>query len=196
MSESGNASPERRPPEKTSLFGVFSFRPRVAAVLAFLTVTVAVVAFRMARDADLRRIETLVREATKVYAAVRNGEADPPRDPAQVEERLKELTGVAQPLPRDGDAFSYGGVSRVNLGRRAAAAVRLTWEGDPYVLVVLRRETLRGGGGASLFDGSGFVSGDRDGLSFVYWERDGASFILVSAADLSRAFDLVRRYLT
>ncbi len=199
MGETGIGSPERRPSEKISLFGLVDFRPRVAVVLVLLTVTVAAVAMRIARDSGLRRVDLMTRDAMKIYAAARNeAPQGAPLTPDVVEERVREWTGIGLLLPREGDDFSYLGVSRETVGRHAAAAVRIAYEQDIYLLLLVRQETLqaRGGPSASLFAESGFISGEKDGESFVFWEKDGGSFILVSDADLTRAFDLVRRHLT
>ena len=199
MAESGIGSPERRPSEKISLFGLVSFRPRVAVVLILLTVTVAAVAMRISRDSGLRRVDILTRDAVRLFATARNeGMSVPPLSPETVEERVREWTGIGLALPRDGEAFSFLGVSREKIGRQAAAAVRINYGEDLYILLLVRQETLRGPGGppASLFAESGFISGETEGKSFVFWEKDGGSFILVSDADLTRAFDLVRRHLT
>ncbi len=198
MGESGIGSPGRRPSDKISLFGIVSFRPRVAVVLVILTVTVAAVAMRIARDSGLRRVDLLTREALRIFAAARKEPAAPPVTPDAVEERIREWTGIGLMLPRDDEAFSFLGVSRESVGRRPAAAVRIAYGEDLYVLLLVRQETLRerGGPSASLFAESGFISGEKDGKSFVFWEKDGGSFILVSEADLTRAFELVRRHLT
>jgi len=199
MGESGIGSPRRRPSEKISLFGIVSFRPRVAVVLVLLTATVAAVAMRIARDSGLRRVDLLTRDALRIFAAASKDQAPaPPLAPDAVEERVREWTGIGLMLPRDDDAFSFLGVSRESVARRPAAAVRIAYGEDLYVLVLVRQETLRerGGPSASLFAESGFISGEKDGKSFVFWEKDGGSFILVSDADLTRAFELVRRHLT
>ncbi len=199
MAESGIGSPERRPSEKISLFGLVSFRPRVAVVLILLTVTVAAVAMRISRDSGLRKVDVLAREAVRLFATARNeGMSVPPLSPDTVEERVREWTGIGLALPRDDDAFSYPGVSREKIGRRDAAAVRIAYGEDLYVLLLVRQETLRrrGADTSSLFSESGFISGEKEGKSFVFWEKDGASFILVSDADLTSAFELVRRHLT
>ncbi len=199
MGESGIGSPERRPSDKISFFGLVSFRPRVAVVLVLLTVTVAAVAMRIARDSGLRRVDVLTRDAMGIFAAARKeAPAGPPLAPEAVEERVREWTGIALMLPRGDEEFSFLGVSREKIGRHPAAAVRISYGEDLYVLVLIRHETLRGPGGpsASLFAESGFISGEKDGKSFVFWEKDGGSFILVSDADLTSAFELVRRHLT
>ncbi|MGE5190597.1 MAG: hypothetical protein ACM3NF_11130 [Gemmatimonadota bacterium] len=199
MAESGIGSPERRPPEKISLFGLVSFRPRVAVVLVLLTVTVAAVAMRIARDSGLRKVDALVRDAVRIFAAARSeAPPGPPLSPETVEERVREWTGIGLMLPRGDEAFSFRSVSRERFGRQPAAAVRIDYGEDLFLLLLVRQETLRGFGGTSpsLFGGAGFISGERDGKSFVFWEKDGASFILVSDADLTRTFDLVRRHLT
>ncbi len=199
MAESGIGSPERRPSETISLFGLVSFRPRVAVVLVLLTVTVAAVAVRIARDSGLRRVDLLAREAMRIFATARNeGKSGPPLSPDAVEERVREWTGIGLMLPRDDEAFSFLGVSREKIGRQPAAAVRIAYGEDLYVLLLVRQETLRrpGAPAASLFAESGFISGETEGRSFVFWEKDGGSFILVSDADLTSAFDLVRRHLT
>lgn len=197
MADSGNGSLGRLPSERTSLFGLVTFRPRVAAVLAILTVTVGAVAFRMSRDTGTRRVEVLIREASRLFAAGQKEIPGPaPGDPAEIETRIRELTGAEILLPRDEESFVYGGVTQEKVGRRSAA-VRLTFGEDRYLLLVVRGDTLpRTAAGAFRFFEPGFISGEKDGKSFVFWERDGISFVLVSDADLTRAFDLVRRYLT
>lgn len=186
----------RPTPEKTSLFGLVSFQPRLAIVLFFLTITVAVVGVRMSRDSGIRRVDTLVRDAQRVFAVPQKREARP-LDPADVEERIREWTGAKIILPRDEESFAYTGVARERIGRQMAAVVRLSFSGDPYLLLVLRKEMLgsRGSGG-SLFSRTGFLSGETDGKSYVFWERDGVSYLVVTSAELARAFDLVRRYFT
>jgi hypothetical protein len=170
----------------------------VAVVLVLLTVTVAAVAVRIARDSGLRRVELLARDAMRIFAARNEGRSGAPLSPDVVEERVREWTGIGLLLPRDDEAFSFLGVSRERVGRRSAAAVRISYGEDLYVLLLVPQETLRrpGAPAASLFAESGFISGETDGKSFVFWEKDGGSFMLVSDADLTSAFDLVRRHLT
>lgn len=191
-------SPGRRTPEKTSLFGLVSFQPRLAIVLFFLTVTVVVVGVRISRDSGIRRVDTLVRDAQRAFAVPQKGDARP-LDPADVEARVREWTGAKIILPRDEEFFAYTGVSREKIGRQVAAVVRLSFSGDPYLLLVLRKEMIgrRGSQGqGSLFSQSGFLSGEVDGKAYVFWEREGVSYLVVTNAELERAFDLVRRYFT
>jgi hypothetical protein len=186
--------PGRRTAEKTSLFGLVSFQPRLAIVLIFLTLTIAVVGVRISRDSGIRRVDDLVRQAQRVFAVPHRGAA---RDPAEVEARVKEWTGIAIILPRDEQRFVYTGIDREKTGGREAAAIRFSFSGEPYLLLVVRKEMIgKAGSPESLFPQSGFLSGEKDGKSFVFWEREGVSYLLVTEAELERAFDLVRRYFT
>lgn len=177
--------------ETSSLFGLVSFQPRLAVVLIFLTLTLAVVAVRMSRDTSMSRVDVLAKEALRIHRGPEKNGAER-LDPAEVEARVREATGARLVLPRDGERFAFTGVSRGKVGKHPAAAVHLTFSGNSYLLLVVRREPRRGGG--SLFPQSGFLSGEREGKSFVYWEKEGASLFLVTSADLTSTFDLVRRY--
>lgn len=191
---SGDSSANR-----SSLFGLGSFRPGLAVVLIFLTLTVAVVGYHISSDSGTRRVEGMGREALRIFSAAKIEQAKgaPPRDPAEIEEQVKGWIGVKVALPRDEKFFSYKGVTREKIGKQTAAAVRLTFAGEPYLLVVLRRETLRGAEAPSpLFSGSSFLSWEKEGMSFVFWERDGVQYLLVSDVDLTHTFDLVRQYFT
>ncbi len=196
MVGSNEESPGRRTPEKTSLLGLVSFQPRLAIVLFFLTVTVVVVGVRISRDSGIRRVDTLVRDAQRAFAVPRKGDARP-LDPADVEARIREWTGAKVILPRDEESFAYTGVSREKIGRQVAAVVRLSFSGDPYLLLVVRKEMIgRRGSQGALFSRSGFLSGEVEGKAYVFWEREGVSYLVVTNAELERAFDLVRRYFT
>jgi len=196
MVGSNQESPGRRTPEKTSLFGLVSFQPRLVIVLFFLTVTVAVVGIRISRDSGIRRVDALVRGAQRAFAVPQKGDARP-LDPADVEARVREWTGAKIILPREEEIVAYTGVSREKIGRQMAAVVRLSFSGDPYLLLVLRKEMIgRKGSQGSLFSRSGFLSGEVDGTAYVFWEREGVSYLVVTSAELERAFDLVRRYFT
>jgi hypothetical protein len=118
------------------------------------------------------------------------------REPAEVEARIREWTGAKVLLPRD-ELFTYTDVSRGKAGRKVAALVHLVFSGERYLLLVVRKEMIRGRGARqSLFLQSGFLSGEKDGNSFVFWEREGVSYLCMTEADLEHAFDLVRRYFT
>jgi hypothetical protein len=196
MVGSSRESPGKRTAEKTSLFGLVSFQPHLAIVLIFLTLTLAVVGVRVSQDSGIRRVDDLVREALRAFAAPQKEDAGA-RDPADVEARVREWTGARIILPRDEELFAYTGFSREKMGRQTVAAVRFTFSGEPYLLMVVRREMIGDEGSPeSLFSESGFLSGEKDGKAFVFWEREGVSYLLVTGTELEHAFDLVRRYFT
>lgn len=196
MVGSSHEIPGKRSPEKTSLFGLVSFQPRLVIVLIFLTLTVAVVGVRISRDSGFRRVDALVQDAMRAFDAPQK-EAAGTSDPAEVEARVKEWTGVRVILPRDEQLFAYTGVSREKMGRHSAAVIRLSFSGEPYLLLVVRRGMIGGTKSSeSLFPESGFLSGEKHGKSFVFWEREGVSYLLLTRAGLENAFDLVRRYFT
>ncbi len=193
---SRNRGAAPRLPERSSLFGLVSFRPRTAIVLAALTLTVGIVAFHFYRESELHRTDVLVREGLRLFAAAKK-EAPPaaPQEPSEVVERVREITGAKIALPRDDEGFVFRGVARGRAGKRPAAAVEIAYEGDLYVLLVVRRDgPAEADAPAGLIQGADFVSGERDGNSFVFWERDAAVYLLVSSADLTRTFDLVRKH--
>jgi len=196
MVTSGKDSPGKRRPEKMSFFGLASFQPRLAIVLFILTITVAVVGIRISRDSGIRRVDALVRGAQRAFAVPQKEKAKP-RDPEEVEALVREWTGAAIALPRDEELFTYTGVAREKVGRQVAAVIRLSFSGERYLLLVVRREMIgRAGSPDSLFSQSGFLSGEKDGMAYVFWEREGVSYLVVTGADLEHAFDLVRRYFT
>ncbi len=172
------------------------FQPRLLIVLFILTLTVAVVGIRISRDSGIARVDALVRGAQRAFAVPPKEEAKP-RDPAEVELRVREWTGARIALPRDEELFRYTGVAREKVGRQVAAVVRLSFSGERYLLLVVRREMIgRPGSRDSLFSQSGFLSGEKDGIAYVFWERTGVSYLVVTGSDLEHAFDLVRRYFT
>jgi len=175
-----------------------SFRPRLAIVLAFLTLTVGVVGYHISRDSGIRRVEGLAQEARRAFAASQGGGmAGPSKDPGEIEKRLKEWVGAAVMLPRDERLFSYKGVTREKIGRKAGAAVHLTFSDEPYLLLIVRADSPRASEPAGpLFTESSFLSWEKEGKSYVFWERDGVMYILVSNVDLTHTFDLVRQYFT
>ena len=171
---------------------------RLTVVLVFLTLTVAVVGYHISRDAGTRRVEEMAREAQRLFAAAPKEEGTgAPLDPGAIEDRIREWVGAKVALPRDERLFSYKGATRERIVKRAAAAVRLTFGEDPFLLLVVRPAPLRGVEAPSpLFSESSFLSWEREGNSFVYWEKDGVLYFLVSNVDLTRTFDLVRQYFT
>jgi hypothetical protein len=198
MASTTNRNPARRLTETSSLLGVMEFRPRLAIVLVFLTLTVAVVGWRISRDAGVRRVDAMAREAVRLFASMPAGteiRTGPP-EAAEAEERVREETGATLDLPRDDADFLLEGVGRETIGGRKAAAVRFRYGGDAFLLLAFRQERLLGDRSPAAFPEESFLSGDREGKSFVFWERDGASYILVSDVDVTRAFDLVRRFFT
>src|SRR3989304_4338249 len=108
MVRSSQESPGRRTAEKTSLFGLVSFQPRLAIVLIFLTLTIVVVGVRISRDSGIRRVDDLVRQAQRAFAVPhREGAA---RDPAEGEARGKERAGGGgSPGPGGGGGGGKGG---------------------------------------------------------------------------------------
>lgn len=170
---------------------------RLAVVLIFLTLTVAVVGYRISRDAGTRRVEEMAREAQRIFSAFQKDAAkESPPDPGAIEDRIQEWVGAKVALPRD-ERLSYRGATRETIGKRSAAAVHLTFDEDPFLLLIVRPDPFRGGETTSpLFSGSSFLSWEREGNSFVFWEKDGVYHFLVSNVDLTRTFDLVRQYFT
>jgi len=170
---------------------------RLAVALAFLTLTVGVVAYRIAADSGLRRVDALVREGFRLFAAAEKERPAGRLDAEAVEARVEAVTGVRLRLPRDEGRFEYRGVARVRVLRAAAAAVHFTALGDRCLLLVAGGGLLGGAARpAAFFASPGFISGEKEGKAFVFWERRGAAFLLVSGGDLGGAFDLVRRHLS
>jgi len=193
-----NRNPARRLAETSSLMGLVDFRPRLTVVLAILTLMVAVVGWRFYRDAGVRRVDGLAREAVKLYVAASEPGAVPgaPMDPAEVEKKVRGISGAALELPRDEPGFAVERVRRETLGKRASAAVLFRYGGDVFLLLAFRQDRLLGDRTPDAFPEESFLSGEREGKSFVFWERDGAQYIVVSDVDVTRAFDLVRRFFT
>jgi hypothetical protein len=196
MATTENRNPARRLPETSSLMGVLEFRPRLAMVLAFLTLTVAVVGWRIVEDAGAPRVNALTREAVELYAAAPPGPAASMSEAGAAEKKILEFSGVAVTLPHDVPEFVVQGVLRETVRKRAAAALRFQYAGSAYLLLVFRQDRFLGGEPPAAFPAESFLSGERDGKSFVLWEREGASYIMVSDVDMTRTFDLVRRFFT
>lgn len=192
-----NRPPIRRPEDATSLPGLHEFRPRPGVVFVFLTLTVAVVGWRIAEESGAQRTDHLAKEAIGLFAASPPREAGPESLPVpDAVRKLRDLSGVPVDLPEGDLDFVVLEVRRETFDRHAAASVRFLYEGEPYLLVVSPRERILGRGLPSAFPEGSFLSGERAGRSFVFWERGEASCMLVSGVDVSRAFDLVRRLFT
>lgn len=192
-----NRDPARRLEDASSLAGLSGFRPRTALVLVFLTLMVAVVGWRIARDTGARRADILAREAISLFDAAPSTRTDPlPPDAAEAEKRVRSLAGVPVGFPRDDPDFVPVEVRRVVFSNRLAASLRFRYAGKGYLLVVSARERLLGASSVAAFPEGSFVSGEREGRSFVLWEREDATCVVVSEVDVTRAFDLVRRLFT
>jgi hypothetical protein len=197
MRSATNRNPARRLDDASSLAGLAESRPRLTVVLVFLTIMVAVVGWRIARDTGARRADALAREAIGLFDAVPQAGAEPaPPDAADAGKRFQALAGVTLELPRDDVDFVPGEVRGETFANRPAASMRFSYAGDRYLLVVSARHRLLGTSVSAAFPEGSFVSGEREGRSFVLWEREGASFIVVSQVDVTQAFDLVRRLFT
>ena len=197
MGSATNRNPARRLDDASSLGGLEEFRPRLTVALVFLTLMVAVVGWRLARDTGARRVDALAREAIGMFdaASTRGATAAPP-DAAEAEKRFRTLAGVSIGFPQDDVDFVPVEVRRESFAGRPAASLRFSYAGAGYLLVVSARDRLPGAPSFAAFPEGSFVSGERDARSFVLWEREGASCIVVSEVDVTLAFDLVRRLFT
>jgi hypothetical protein len=197
MVGSSHERPGKRNPGKTSLFGLVSSKPRWIIVLLFLTLIVSAVGLRIYWNSGLQRVDALVRHAERALVLPKKADPAGPRDPTEVEAKIREWTGTKIVLPRDERLFTYNGVAREKMGRVPTVVVRLSFSGEPYLLLIVRKKMIRGRRSpGSLFSESGFLSGENDGKSYVFWEREGVSYLVVTGAELEHAFDLVRRYFT
>ena len=197
MGSATNRYPVRRLGAASSLDGVLEYRPRLAIVLVFLTLMVAVVGWRIARDTGARRVDVFAREAIVLFdAAPSTGTVTAPPDAAEAEKRFRALGGVPIGFPRDDPDFVPVEVRREVFANHPAVSLRFRYAGEGYLLVVSARDRFLGTPTVAAFPEGSFVSGERDGRSFVLWEREGASCIVVSEGDVTRAFDLVRRLFT
>jgi len=197
MGSATNRNPVRRLDDALSLAGLPEFRPRWTVVLVFLTLMVAVVGWRIARDTGARRVDVLAGEAIGLFDTVPPaGAATAPADAAEAEKRFRDLAGLSIGFPRDDVDFVPLEVRRETFANRPAASLRFRYAGERYLLVASARDRLLGTTEVAAFPEGSFVSGERDGRSFVLWEREGASCIVVSEVDVTQAFDLVRRLFT
>ncbi len=100
MGSATNRNPARRLDDASSLAGLLEFRPRLTVVLVFLTLMVAVVGWRIARDTGARRVDVLAREAIGLFdAAPSTGTATAPPDAAEAEKQFRALAGVPIGFP-------------------------------------------------------------------------------------------------
>lgn len=197
MGSATNRNPARRMDDASIPAGISGFRPRTAVVLVILTLMVAVVGWRIARDTGSRRVGVLAREAIGFFdAAPPAGTATALPDAAEAEKRFRDLAGVPIGFPRDDADFVPVEVRRETLANHPAASLRFRYAGEGYLLVVSARDRLLGASPVAAFPEGSFVSGERDGRSFVLWEREEATCIVVSGVDVTRTFDLVRRLFT
>ena len=197
MGSATSRNPARRLDDASSLGGLPEFRPRLTIVVVVLTLMVAVVGWRIARDTGARRVDVLAREAIALFDAVPSTPADTaPPDSAEAQVRFRDLAGIPIGFPRNDADFVPVEVRRETFANRPAASLRFRYAGEGYLLVVSARDRLLGTSSVAAFPEGSFVSGERNGRSFVLWEREGASCIVVSNVDVTRAFDLVRRLFT
>ena len=197
MRSTTNRNPARGLDDTSSLAGLREFRPRTTVVLVFLTLMVAVVGWRIARDTGARRVDVLAREAIGLFdASPPMGTATVPPDAAEAEKRFQALAGVPFGFPRDDVDFVPVEVRKEMIANHPAVSLRFRYAGEGYLLVVSARDRLLGAPSVAAFPEGSFVSGERDGRSFVVWEREEATCIVVSEVDVTQAFDLVRRLFT
>lgn len=131
MGSATNRNPARRLGAASSLAGVLEFRPRLTVVLVFLTLMVAVVGWRIARDTGARRVDVLAREAIGLFDAVPStAAATAPPDAAEAEKRFRALAGVPIGFPRDDVDFVPVEVRRETFANRPAASLRFRYAGE------------------------------------------------------------------
>ena len=197
MGSATNRNPVRRLDDASTFPGLQGFRPRTTVLLVILTLMVAVVGWRIARDTGARRVGVLAREAIGLFdAAPPAGTATAPPDAAEAEKRFRALAGVPFAFPQDDADFVPVEVRKETFANHPATSLRFRYAGEGYLLVASARSRLLGAPSIAAFPEGSFVSGERDGRSFVLWEREGASCIVVSEVDVTLAFDLVRRLFT
>lgn len=197
MATTTNRSPVRRFSERSSLLGVVEFYPRLAIVVIFLTIVVAVAGWRIFRESGAPRINALTDEAVAAFASLK-AESTPASsiDFAEAEKRILDFSGVSLKLPKDVSGFTVSAVDRRTMRKRPAIGVRFSYEDGHHMLVVFRKENFLGRKSLASFPDESLLSGEHDGCSFVFWERDGASFIMVSDTDVVQTFKLVRSFFT
>jgi hypothetical protein len=136
MGGTTNRNPARRLDDASSLAGLLEFRPRLAVVLLFLTLMVAVVGWRIARDTGVRRVDLFAREAIVLFdAAPSTGTGTAPPDAADAEKRFRALGGVPIEFPRDDPDFAPVEVRKVVFANHPATSLRFRYGGEGYLLV-------------------------------------------------------------
>ena len=197
MRSATNRNPPRRMGDASTQEGLQGFRPRLTVVLVFLTLMVAVVGWRIARDTGARRVDVLAREAIGLFeSAPSAGAVAAPPDAAEASRQFRALGGGSFEFPRDDADFVPVEVRRETFANHPAVSLRFRYAGEGYLLVVSPRERLLGTPSVAAFPEGSFLSGERNGRSFVLWEREKVSCIVVSEVDVTQAFDLVRRLFT
>jgi len=193
-----NRSTARHFSERSSLFGVVDFYPRLAVVVIFLTIVVAVAGWRIFRESGVPRINALSDEAIVAFASLQaeNAPAAASLDFNEAERRILDFSGVSLKLPRDVSGFVVSAVERRTIRKRPAVGIRFSYEGGRHMLVIFRKENFLGKKPLASFPDDSLLSGERDGCSFVFWEREDASFIMVSDTDVIQTFRLVRGFFT
>jgi hypothetical protein len=195
MGRATNRNPASRAGDALSARGGLQFRPRTTIVLVSLTLMVAVVGWRIARDTGGGRVDVLARAAIGFLETVPSPEVGAPLPGVEeASRRFRAIVGISVEFPRDDDDFVPVEVRKETFANRPAALLWFRYAGEGYLLLVSTPDRLLGTSSSfTAFPEGMFVSGEREGKSFVLWEREGASCIVVSGADVTRTFDLVRR---
>ncbi|MCL1926699.1 MAG: hypothetical protein FWF95_06140 [Syntrophorhabdaceae bacterium] len=195
MATTTNRNPACHFSERSSLLGVVEFYPRIAIVVIFLTIVVAVAGWRIFRESGAPRINALADEAIAAFVSLQEEKAPAFfMDFAEAEKRILDFSGVSLKLPEDASGFTVSAVDRRTMRKRPAIGVRFSYEDGHHMLVVFRKENFLGRKPLASFPDESLLSGEHDGCSFVFWERDGASFIMVSDTDVIQTFKLVRGF--
>ena len=175
--------------------GMMGFNSRLAVVVFFLTIVVAVAGWHIVRESGAPRINAFADEAVGAFISKRP-EIAPTAYPdlAEAQKRVIDFSGAAIRFPRDDAGFVVTAIERRTITKRPALEVRFSYEGENYLLMIFRKEKFMGRKPLATFPDESLLSGERNGLSFVFWERDNASFIVVSSAEETQVFKLVRNF--
>ncbi len=173
-------------------------RPGLAIVLLLLTAMVLVLGWRFAKDMDVRQADEFTREACRLLSV---WQPPPPSaagvDAGEAANLATAIVGRRVLLPRSADFAWVATTAEKKVGRGRAAAVRFYFGQEKFLLLIAPGERVLGGSGraaSSPFPGASILSGERAGASFVLWKRDGLYYCLASGRDLTRVFEVVRRY--